>query len=70
MSRGGASTAIRTEDGGGCSHRDGGGGGSGGAGTAGAAGVEEGGNGGEHGEGVDIKGGRLGTNEIVRGEHC
>ena len=44
--------------------------GSGGAGTASAAEGEEGGGGSKHGEGVDIEGERLGTIEIVRGEHC
>ena len=79
MSRGGANTAVRTENGCSCCchsdsgsgcHRDSesGGGGSGGAGTASAAGGEEGGDGGEHGEGVDIDGERLGTIEIVRGD--
>ena len=72
MSRGGASTAVRTENRGSCSYRDSGsgGGGSGGAGTASATGVEEGGDGGKHGEGVDNDGERLGTIGIVRGEPC
>ena len=69
MSRGGASTTVRTENGGSGCHRDCGGG-SGGTGTASATGIEEGGDGGEHGEGVNIEGERLGTIEIVRGERC